>query len=106
MIPLSWPSCTETGKYKSNTISTYRAFANLKMENFGLTQADSDKALELDPTYIKAYYRKGSAHMVLQKYQDALADFKKVVDALPNDKDAKKKYLECRRGLFNLLYSI
>lgn len=76
------------------------------MENFGLTQADSDKALELDPTYIKAYYRKGSAHMVLQKFQDALADFKKVVDALPNDKDAKKKYLECRRGLLDFVLDL
>jgi tetratricopeptide (TPR) repeat protein len=56
--------------------------ANLRMENFGLTIADADKALELDPKYIKAYYRKGSAHMVLQKYQEAMADFKKVSSLL------------------------
>eukprot|EP01127_Copromyxa_protea_P018304 TRINITY_DN5727_c0_g1_i1.p1 TRINITY_DN5727_c0_g1~~TRINITY_DN5727_c0_g1_i1.p1 ORF type:complete len:484 (-),score=125.10 TRINITY_DN5727_c0_g1_i1:47-1498(-) len=76
-----------------------RAFANLKMENFGLTLSDSDKALELDAKYMKAHYRKGSAHMVLGKFQDALADFKKVVEALPNDKDAKRKYLECRKAM-------
>lgn len=74
-----WLFCMETGK-NGVAMDTHcaRAFANLKMENFGFTLADSDKALELDPSYIKAYYRKGSAHMVLQKFQDALADFKKV----------------------------
>lgn len=30
-----------------------RAFANLKMENFGLAISDAEKALELDETYIK-----------------------------------------------------
>eukprot|EP01126_Amoeba_proteus_P055882 TRINITY_DN695_c1_g1_i8.p1 TRINITY_DN695_c1_g1~~TRINITY_DN695_c1_g1_i8.p1 ORF type:complete len:500 (+),score=86.29 TRINITY_DN695_c1_g1_i8:46-1500(+) len=81
-----------------------RAFANLRMENFGLTLQDADKALEMDPTYLKAYYRKGLAHMVLQKLDEAIADFKKVVDALPNDKEAKKKYLECMKAKRQLAF--
>jgi tetratricopeptide (TPR) repeat protein len=33
----------------------------------------------LDPHYVKAYYRRGSAHYALGKYKDALKDFRQVV---------------------------
>jgi len=76
-----------------------RAFANLKMENFGFAIMDSDHALECDPEYTKAYYRRGSANLVLGKHDIALSDFKQVVKMNPRDKDAKKKYDECVKAI-------
>lgn len=32
----------------------------------------------LDPGYVKAYYRRGSANMALAKYKEAVRDFKRV----------------------------
>ena len=58
---------------------------------------DSDKALELDPTYIKAYYRKGSAFMALGKFKDALRQFASVVKAKPKSKSAKQKLKQCKK---------
>ena len=55
---------------------TNRAFCHLKMENHGLAIADATVALELDKTFIKAYYRRGSAYMALARYKEALKDFK------------------------------
>lgn len=34
-----------------------RSFSHLKQENFGYALTDASKAIELDSTYIKAYYR-------------------------------------------------
>lgn len=70
---------------------TNRAFCHLKMENHGLAIADATVALELDRTFVKAYYRRGSAFMALAKYKDALRDLKAVRQLKPTDKDALAK---------------
>ena len=49
-----------------------RAMAYLKCESYGLALADANIAIGLDPKYIKARYRRGSAHFALMKYKDAL----------------------------------
>jgi len=54
----------------------------------------------LDDTYIKAYYRRGSANYALgvanvAKLKDARRDFKTVLKIRPNEADARKKYTEC-----------
>ncbi|CAD5112205.1 DgyrCDS1439 [Dimorphilus gyrociliatus] len=72
-----------------------RSFSYLKTECFGYALADASKALELDPKYIKAYYRRASANMALGKFKLALKDFEAVSNAKPNDRDAKAKYKEC-----------
>ena len=71
---------------------TNRAFCHLKMENHGLAIADSTVALELDKSFIKAYYRRGSSYMALAKYKDALKDFKAARQLKPSDRDALEKY--------------
>ena len=35
-----------------------RAFAHIRLENYGSAVADASAAIKLDPTYIKAYYRR------------------------------------------------
>ncbi|KAJ0173510.1 hypothetical protein K1T71_010659 [Dendrolimus kikuchii] len=74
-----------------------RSIANLRLENFGYALTDASKAIELDRTYIKAYYRRAAAHMSLGKYKLALKDFEYVTKVRPNDQDAKLKYNECNK---------
>ena len=71
---------------------TNRAFCHLKMENHGLCIADSTTAIELDKTFIKAYYRRGSSYMGLGKYKDAMKDFKVARQLKPSDRDALEKF--------------
>ena len=71
---------------------TNRAFCHIKMENHGLAIADAGVALELDKTFTKGYYRRGSAYMALGKYKDALKDFKALRQLKPSDKDALEKF--------------
>ena len=55
-----------------------RAFANLKMENYGFAVTDSEEAIKSDPSYAKAYYRKASGLFAIGKHLEAATFFKKV----------------------------
>lgn len=81
-----------------------RAFAQLKMESFGAAIADASRALELDPRYIKGYYRRGSANLALGKHKAARRDFRICVRARPTDASVKKQLDLCeseiRRAAF------
>ena len=74
-----------------------RAFAHLKLENFGSAIIDAGRAISLDPGFIKGYYRRGSALLCLGKHKDALKDFKAVCKMHPNDRDARAKLQACER---------
>ena len=50
-------------------IYSNRAMAYIKMENYGLAIQDAREAISLDPKYIKAYYRRGSANFALGKFK-------------------------------------
>jgi stress-induced-phosphoprotein 1 len=39
-----------------------------------------DKALAIDPNYVKAYAKKGDCHFYLKEYHKALEAFEKVID--------------------------
>jgi tetratricopeptide (TPR) repeat protein len=53
----------------------------------------------IDPTYLKAYYRRGSANYALGKLKEALKDFKQVVKVKPKDEDAVKKMKTCEKEI-------
>jgi serine/threonine-protein phosphatase 5 len=53
----------------------------------------------LDPNYIKAYYRRGSANFALGKLKVALKDFKAVATLIPKDADAQKKLKACDKAV-------
>uniref|UniRef100_A0A0K8S361 protein-serine/threonine phosphatase n=1 Tax=Lygus hesperus TaxID=30085 RepID=A0A0K8S361_LYGHE len=74
-----------------------RSFAHLKSECFGAALVDASKSIELNKSYIKAYYRRASAYLALGKYKLALRDYEAVHKATPGDVDAKKKFLECSK---------
>jgi serine/threonine-protein phosphatase 5 len=69
-----------------------RALVSIKQENYALALYDSKDAIKCDPTFVKAYYRQGSAHLALGQYENAIQDFKLVCKMQPNNKDAREKY--------------
>ncbi|RNA29186.1 serine threonine- phosphatase 5 [Brachionus plicatilis] len=74
-----------------------RSFAYLKSEFYGYALSDADKSIELDPKYVKGYYRRASANLALGKFKLALKDYEFVVKTRPNDKDALQKLKECEK---------
>ena len=81
-----------------------RSFAYLRTECFGYAITDADKALSLDRTYLKAYYRRAEANMALGRYKKSLADYDTVRRARPKDKDAQVKFKECDKIVKRLAF--
>lgn len=80
-------------------ILSNRAHVYIKVENYGLAISDATTALASDPTYAKAYYRRGSAHFALTHYKEARKDFRKVCQMKPKDKDARAKLQACEKAI-------
>lgn len=55
-----------------------RSFAYLKTECFGYALKDASKAIELDKSYIKGFYRRAASYMSLGKFKEALKDYEYV----------------------------
>lgn len=47
-----------------------RAMAAIRMENYGIAIQDAEAAIDLDPNYLKAFYRRGSANYALGKVRN------------------------------------
>ena len=55
---------SESLKLNPNEASTYanRAQAHIKLKDYTAAKNDANKSLEIDPDYLKAYYRRGMAN--------------------------------------------
>lgn len=52
--------------------------AYLKKELYGLALEDANTSIELDPSYVKGYFRRASSNMALGKFKLALKDYETV----------------------------
>ncbi|KAK7005691.1 Metallo-dependent phosphatase-like protein [Favolaschia claudopus] len=67
------------------TIWCNRAYARMKLEEFGYAFTDASQAIQIDPKYAKAYYRRATCNMQILKHQAAVADFRKVLAIEPKN---------------------
>ena len=72
-----------------------RAFAHIKNDCAGSAILDADASIAADPSFIKAYYRRATAKVMLGKWKEANKDYRRVTQLKPGDADAAKKYKEC-----------
>jgi len=76
-----------------------RSFAHIKLENYGSALIDATESIELAPSYIKGYFRRGTAYLALGKLKQAKQDFTKAVKIEPKNTDARKKLDEVTKAL-------
>merc|ERR1719354_600353 len=90
---------TEAISYNPYCATYYsnRSFANFKMEYYHAALLDASKSIEIDPSYVKGYYRRASANMALGKLKEAIKDFKCVIKVAPTDAQARKKCESCEK---------
>ncbi|KAM7262397.1 hypothetical protein ACFE04_000080 [Oxalis oulophora] len=81
-----------------------RAFAHLKLEEYGSAIQDASMAIQLNPNYSKGYYRRGAAYLAMGKFKEALKDFQQVKKICPNDPDAARKLKECEKAVTKLKF--
>ncbi|KAF8520454.1 phosphoprotein phosphatase [Hysterangium stoloniferum] len=73
------------------TLYCNRAYARMKIEEQGYAIDDATKAIELDPKYVKAYYRRALCQLAIARPQKAVIDFKKVLALEPQNKLARQQ---------------
>ncbi|KAF6250888.1 phosphatase 5-like protein [Scenedesmus sp. NREL 46B-D3] len=76
-----------------------RAFAHIKLEEYGSAVSDASFAIEVDPSYAKGYYRRGDAYFMLGNFKDAIKDLKTAAKVAPKDPDLRKKLAECDKAI-------
>jgi len=74
-----------------------RSFAYLKNDFPAAALEDANSGIKSDKNFIKNYYRRASANMLLRNFDQALKDFELVHKRRPKDPDAKAKVLSCRK---------
>jgi stress-induced-phosphoprotein 1 len=57
---------------KSVKILSNRAATYIKLMEFNTALKDADKCIEIDPTFVKAYARKGNCHHMMKEYHKAM----------------------------------
>ncbi|GMJ07204.1 tetratricopeptide repeat 1 [Hibiscus trionum] len=67
-----------------------RAVCFLKLGNYEETIKECNKALELNPSYMKALVRRGEAHEKLEHFEEAIADMKRILELDPAHDQARK----------------
>ncbi|KAM9908537.1 hypothetical protein OXX79_000314 [Metschnikowia pulcherrima] len=72
-----------------------RAQVHIKMESYGSAINDCNLALDVDPNFVKAYYRKGVSLMALLNYKEAQTNFKQILKKVPGDKATQENLKQC-----------
>jgi tetratricopeptide (TPR) repeat protein len=67
-----------------------RAVCFLKLGKYDETIKECTKALELNPSYLKALLRRAEAHEKLEHYDEAIADMKKILELDSSNQQAKR----------------
>jgi len=66
--------CEEASCYSN------RAMAHLRLKRFASCIVDSNACLALDPKYLKAFHRRGKAHLARREYEAAIKDFQTILE--------------------------
>ncbi|KAJ3490364.1 hypothetical protein NLI96_g1484 [Meripilus lineatus] len=70
---------------KDATLWCNRAYTRIKLEEHGYALLDAATAIQLDPKYSKAYYRRATCYLQTLKLKQAIADFKRVLALEPRN---------------------
>ncbi|XP_058463934.1 uncharacterized protein LOC131438132 [Malaya genurostris] len=62
-----------------------RSLAFLKMQQYYYANEDADKAIALNPTWAKGYYRRAEVHVAVGEYETALLSYAKALQLQPQD---------------------
>ncbi|VVC99311.1 unnamed protein product [Leptidea sinapis] len=65
-----------------------RSAAKIKLAKHKSAIRDCNKAIELDDKYIKAYLRRAHSYEATEKFDESLADYKKVLELDPGHREA------------------
>ncbi|KAK3221616.1 hypothetical protein Dsin_008641 [Dipteronia sinensis] len=88
-VALGVSSGPETNELRSVCYSN-RGICFFKLEKYEDTIRECTKALELNPTYMKALVKRGEAYEKCEKLEEAIVDMKKILELDPSNDQARR----------------
>ncbi|KAF5380456.1 hypothetical protein D9615_004597 [Tricholomella constricta] len=79
------------------TVWCNRAYARMKLEEYGYALSDAAQAIQIDPRYAKAYYRRATCYMQILKPQSAVLDFKKILALEPKNETVRAQLVSTQK---------
>ncbi|XP_045151829.1 peptidyl-prolyl cis-trans isomerase FKBP4 [Echinops telfairi] len=79
------------------------AMCHLRLQAFPAATESCNKALELDSNNEKGLFRRGEAHLAVNDFELAQADFQKVLQLYPSNKAARAQLAICQQRIRNQL---
>ena len=73
----------------SAVVVANRAQAHLALKQWGKAEADGDRAVALDPAYVKAWVRRAAARRSRGKYLESIRDLEQALKLEPNNKGVR-----------------
>ncbi|KAL1932404.1 hypothetical protein VTP01DRAFT_9460 [Rhizomucor pusillus] len=67
-----------------------RAAVLQKLKKFEEALSDCNKALELDPDFIKVYSRRAACYMELEQYEEAVRDYRRLTEADASNREYRR----------------
>uniref|UniRef100_A0A8D0EFI5 peptidylprolyl isomerase n=1 Tax=Salvator merianae TaxID=96440 RepID=A0A8D0EFI5_SALMN len=91
----------EEAKSKSLKLAAHLnlAMCHLKLKEYSQALENCNKALELDSTNEKGLFRRGEAHLAVNDFELARADFQNVLQLYPSNKAAKVQLIICQQKI-------
>ncbi|NWY93546.1 FKBP4 isomerase, partial [Loxia curvirostra] len=91
----------EESKAKSLRLAAHLnlAMCHLKLKEYSQALENCNKALELDSNNEKGLFRRGEAHLAVNDFELARADFQKVIQLYPSNKAAKVQLVTCQQKI-------
>ena len=88
---------TEALKRNPNDHKIYsnRAACYTKLNAFDLVLKDCDASIAIEPSFVKAYLRKGNVLKAMGQTQKAMDAYSKAMELDPNSDEAKNGYKNC-----------
>jgi tetratricopeptide (TPR) repeat protein len=69
------------------TLFSNRSAAYLHLEHYELALRDAERCIDMTPTWVKGYFRKGKALLGQEKFDEAMEAFKQASEIDPSNKE-------------------
>ena len=93
------PSASVEAKQLLMSLLSNRAWAYCRTQAWSLAVSDCDAILAVDPSHLKALFRRGQARRALELLEGAKADLERVMEAEPNNRQASAELELVERAL-------
>lgn len=87
-----------------HTFYSNAAMSALALKNYESVVEYCNECIRLEPSFAKAYYRRATAYKALEMYKEALGDYKKAMELVPEDMLIRDGLKECERVLMRMRF--